>query len=57
MKKDKGYKLRERLQPFIEQDIQVLVELERKLARQMALANERAMRPLVPGQTHKTYRL
>ena len=50
-------KLRERLQPFIEQDIQVLVELERKRARLMALANERACEPLVPGQTHKTYRL
>lgn len=50
-------KLRERLQPFIEQDMQVIAELERKLARMMALANERACEPLVPGQTHKTYRL
>ena len=57
MKKDAGYRLRERLQPFIEQDIQVLVEMERKLTRAMALANERACEPLVPGQTHKTYRL
>lgn len=46
MKRDKGYKLRKRLQPFLDMEIQVLAELERKLAREMALANERAMRKL-----------
>jgi hypothetical protein len=44
------YRLRKKLQPFIEQDMQVTAELERKLARQMALANERAMRKIIEAK-------
>lgn len=39
-------RLRERLQPFFDQDMQVIAELERKQVRLVAEANRRAMRKL-----------
>ena len=41
-----GYRLRKRLQPLIEQDMQVIAELERKMMRLLNAANLRAMRKL-----------
>ncbi len=57
MNADKGYKLRARLQPFIEQDMQVIAELENQMMRRLHAANLRAMEPLVPGQTIKVYKV
>ncbi|KKN10930.1 hypothetical protein LCGC14_1031590 [marine sediment metagenome] len=42
-------KLRERLQPFIEQDMQVTAELENQMMRLLNAANVRAMRVIEPG--------
>lgn len=61
-KAGKGYKLRERLQPFIEQDIQVLAELERKHARLAAEMNRRMIEAFIEGNPNlkliqKTYKL
>lgn len=55
-----GYKLRERLQPFIEQDIQVLAELERKQARLLNELNRRMVEIFIngrPGYERRTYKL
>ena len=44
MNADKGYKLRKRLQPFIEQDMQVIAELENQMQRRLRTANRNVMR-------------
>jgi VIT1/CCC1 family predicted Fe2+/Mn2+ transporter len=54
VKKDAGYRLRERLQPFIEQDMQIQAELENQLMRKLAAANRRAMQPLIDREAVKS---
>ncbi len=50
-------RFRERLQPFFEQDMQVIAELENQMMQRLKAANFRAMEPLVPGQTIKVYKV
>ncbi len=53
-------RFRERLQPFFDQDIQVLVELERKQARLLNEMNRRMVEIFIngrPGYERRTYKL
>ena len=53
-------RFRERLQPFFEQDMQVLAELERKHARLANELNRRMVEQFIngrPGYERRTYKL
>lgn len=53
-------RFRERLQPFFDQDIQVLAELERKHARLANELNRRIVEEFIngrPGYVRRTYKL